>query len=159
MSNPLSRILSSIESSTQGVEWAAFFLSGGSDDFAGFRELNVCIDGNSARRGGAKENHWDIPSGTILENIVNDEENRSEILRAIIPSGQALKCVDRGGCEGVLLVITKRRADAETITIPLDWRPNASMDTRWVFDVPAGFRGLLIQYENFEECELSARIR
>ena len=151
MSNQLSSIFSSIEESTPGIEWAAFYLSGGGDDFGGFRELIVCIDGEADRRGGAKENEYDTPTGTALENIVNAPENQSAILEAIVPEGQALKCTDSGACGGILLVVTKKRADSETITIPLDWRAYTSGDTKWTFTVPTNFRGMMTQYENEDE--------
>jgi len=151
MSNQLSTIFSSIEESTPRIEWAAFYLSGGGDDFGGFREVNVCINGESDRRGGAKENEYDTPTGTALESIVNAPDNQSAILEAIVPEGEALKCTDSGACGGILLMVTKRRAAFETITIPLDWRPYSSGETKWVFDVPANFRGMMTQYENEDE--------
>jgi hypothetical protein len=151
MSNQLSTIFSSIEESTPGIEWAAFYLSGGGDDFGGFRELIVCINGEADRRGGAKENDMDTPTGTDLENIVNAPENQSAIIEAIVSEGQALKCIDSGACGGILLVVTKKRASSETITIPLDWRYYSSGDTKWTFTVPANFRGMMTQYENVDD--------
>ena len=158
MSNQLSAFFSSIEQSTPGIEWATFYLSGGGDDFAGFRELSVCINGEVDRRGGAKENEYDMPTGTPLENIVNDDVNQTAILDAVVPAGQALKCVDQGACGGILLIVTKKRAEPETIIIPLDWRGYSSGDDKWTFDVPAGFRGLMTQYENDEDEYLKAAI-
>lgn len=158
MSNQLSAIFSSLEQSTPGIEWAAFYLSGGGDDFGGFREVQVCINGEADRRGGAKENEYDTPSGTALENIVNAPENQSAILEAIVPEGQALKCVDQGACGGILLVVLKKPPEAEPITIPLDWRPYSSGDAKWIFSVPSGFRGMMTQYENVEDENLKSEI-
>jgi len=151
MSNQLSTIFSSIEESTPGIEWATFYLSGGGDDFGGFRELIVCINGEADRRGGAKENDMDTPTGTALENIVNAPENLSSILGAIVPEGQELKCTDSGACGGILLVVIKKSTDSQAITIPLDWRAYSSGDTKWTFTVPANFRGMMTQYENEDD--------
>lgn len=99
-----------------------------------------------------------MPTGTPLENIVNDDVNQTAILDAVVPAGQALKCVDQGACGGILLIVTKKRAEPETIIIPLDWRGYSSGDDKWTFDVPAGFRGLMTQYENDEDEYLKAAI-
>jgi len=158
MSNELSAIFSSIEASAPGIEWAAFYLSGGSDDFSGFRELTVCIDGEAERRGGAKDNVYDVPVGTALEEIVNSHENQQAILDAIIPAGQSLNCAGPGACGGIFLIITKKHVQPETVTISLDWRNYAHSDVKWTFRVPAGFRGMMTQYENIEDESRESRI-
>lgn len=76
MSNKLSDIFSSLEQIAPGIEWVAFYLSGYGDEFAGFRELDVCINGETARRGAAKESNSDSPNGTDLENVLNKNRRR-----------------------------------------------------------------------------------
>jgi hypothetical protein len=153
MSNKLSDIFSSLERSTPGLEWAAFYLSGYGDEFGGFREIETCIDGEAARRGAAQDNEQLYPCGTELENIVNSPENQPVILDAIVSAGHALKCVGQGSCSGLLLVVVKKRPDADCITVPGDelLKGLYARVSQWSFDVPAGFRGLMIRYENLED--------
>lgn len=153
MSNKLTDIFSSMEQSTPGIEWASFYLSGYGDEFAGFRELETCIDGEVARHGAAEDNEQIFPCGTDLENIVNSPENQPIILDAIVPAGHALKCVGQGSCSGLLLIVIKKRSDADCITVPGDelLKGLYARVSQWSFDVPAGFRGLMIRYENLED--------
>jgi hypothetical protein len=158
MSNSLGTILTSIEEATPGTEWAAFYLSGGSDSFWGFRELDVCVNGEIGRRGTAKDSESDGPTGTDLENIVNASENQTAILDTIVPEGQALKCVDQGACGGILLAVTRRNSTERKIAIPLNWRGYDCGDHKWEFSVPANFRGLMIQYENIDDDEVKTEV-
>ena len=158
MSNQLSTIFSSIEKNTPGIEWAAFFLSGHSDDFSGFRELDVCINGETARRGAAKESNSDSPKGTDLENVLNKNGNQAAILDAIVLDEYPLKCTGNGACSGVLLAVVKRSTDERSVTIPLDWRGYDCGDLRWEFKIPANFRGFMIQYENVDDESLTSAV-
>lgn len=159
MSNQLSTIFSSIEQSTPGIEWAAFYLSGHSDDFWGFRELDVCINGEPARRGLAKQNTSNEPAGTDLENLLNESGNQAAILDASVLDEYPLKCTENSACSGILLAVIKRSADERSITIPLNWRGFDCGDLKWEFKIPPGFRGLMIQYENVDDGSQSKRLR
>lgn len=159
MSNELSTIFSSIEETSAGIEWAAFYLSGHSDDFWGFRELDVCINGETARRGLAKQNTSNEPTGTALENLLNENGNQSVILGAAVLYEYPLKCTENSACSGVLLAVIKRCADERSVTIPLNWRGFDCGDLKWEFKIPPGFRGLMIQYENVDDGSQSKRLR
>jgi hypothetical protein len=151
----LGDIFSKIEEVTPGIEWAAFFFCGAGDSLGGFRELETCINGDVARRGGAKENAYDFPCGTALENILNSPANQAAILEAVVPQDLPLRCVDQGSCEGVLLLVCRRPATLTEVAIPLDWRPSED-ETNWIFDVPAGFRGIMVNYESTDKLKNSA---
>lgn len=139
MKNHLSEIFSSLEAIEPGIEWAAFAFSGGADEFQGFGELDFCVNGKTSQSKSGK-----------LAALLNDDDNTSAILDAVVPESPGLFCVSPGSSAGFLLVVIKRSSTERLITIP----SHPSCFAESVFRVPPGFRGLMIDYENMEEDKL-----
>jgi len=140
MKNHLSEIFSSLEEIEPGIEWAAFELSGGADEFQGFGELDVCVNGTTSQSKSGK-----------LAALLNNDDNTSAILDAIIPENSELLFVSPASSVGLLLVVIKRSSTERLITIP----SHPSCFAESVFRVPPGFRGLMIDYDNMQEDELA----
>ena len=155
--NPLQKIIHGLLGIESNLSWIAFQLSGGGDDFGGFEAVEAFIKEKSIKKVRFEkapfegESESSQKSFTTLfgqfDNFINGEENQTALIEAILPPGVYLKCTDRGGCHGALLVCCQPLKGNTSIEIIGKSFFNSSKH----FNLVKGFKGFAIDFENSEE--------
>ena len=152
-SKSIKSLIDALSEAQPDCRWASFYLSGGGDDFDGFQELDICLDGKIVRRPSKEElDNSHGPTGTDLDNIVNESDNQGLILERVLPKGEGLNCADTGWCRGCLLVVLKDSDKEESVSIA---KEDSWGGYSWKFLIQPGFRGLMIDYYNYDEASAS----
>ena len=152
--NAMKILIESLSEAQPICRWASFYLSGGGDDFDGFQELDICLDGKIIRRASKEDlDNTHGPTGTDLDKIVNDSDHQALILEKVLPKGEGLNCADTGWCRGCLLIVLKESESEESVTIA---KEDSWGGYSWNFQIQPGFRGLMIDFFNYDEANASS---
>ena len=98
----------------------------------------------------SKALNFDLGKFSKWDAITNEGSNTEIILNAILPDGVNFKTVDRGSCSGVLIFVLEPLKEPISRGFTPAWS-SGSYSESYHFDIPKGFKGVVVNFNNFDD--------